>query len=131
MYCTVWHDITNVGVGDVPQFQLVIWPKPDAAYTLKTRFRCTVLPMTIDGERGMWGALHDQTILKMARVLMMSITEPGYADAKREEEAAIKESIVLDRENVPNRIADPSWRRNHPNRSNVMDVDGNTLIEYP
>lgn len=130
MYCTVWHDITNVGIGDVPQFQLVVWPKPDAAYILKARFRCTVLPMTIDGERGMWGALHDQTVLKIAQMLMMNVNEPGYATVKAEAESAISLSIERDRENVPNRIADPGWRRNHPNRSNVMDADGNTIIEY-
>lgn len=130
MYCSVWHSNVNIGVGDVPQMQLVIWPKPDQAYTIQARFRCTVLDMTIDSERGMWGALHDQTILKLAKMMMMSSVEPGYTEAKREAEEAILISIERDREAVAKRLPNPDFRYVRPNRTNVYDSNGNAMIEY-
>lgn len=97
----------NVAVttGDRQGWELRVWPKPDANYELKARFR--VFPRRLEDldERHVAGAMHDQTVVSFAVWVLKrrdAETNPGVlAVYKREADEALAASIALDAPNTP------------------------------
>jgi hypothetical protein len=129
-YCTVWDDAA-APMGERPRKLFVVWPKPNLAYVVKSKFRIAVPALVADSERGVWGAQHDETVMRLAVKRMMKPTEPGYAAAKLMADEAVAKSLLLDREMVGKRQSsqDVTVSRRGA-RSNVNNYDGTPIITY-
>lgn len=49
-----------------PGLELMVFPAPDMDYTIRARFTVQVLPLMEVSDRGVWGAMHDLTVLDLA-----------------------------------------------------------------
>lgn len=133
LYCSVWtSNDRDIAVGDRPPLELLVFPKPDQAYTIKSRFRVDVPTLVHDTERGIWGAIHDQTVLAIAVTKFMSVREDGYQAAQVNAANHITTSIAVDMEMHSKRlgVSDDGMYRDRGSRGSVINYDGSTIISY-
>lgn len=133
LYISVWaSNDREIGVGDRPPKELVVFPKPDQAYTIRSRFRVEVPRMVNDAERGIWGAIHDPAVLAIAVTKFMSVREDGYAAALAIASNEVVKSVEMDMELHSKRLgaSDDGMYRDRGSRGSVVNYDGSTIISY-
>lgn len=112
------------GASNRKGWQLHVAPLPDQAYTLETEIRLRATKLESLGDRHVFGALHDETILALAKWVLVrdKRADPQtVADAKAAADEALALSIRLDLANTPTNLGtmtDPGISR----------IDGNTTI---
>lgn len=108
-------------------WDLHIAPLPNGPYTLECNVRVRASKMTQLDERHVFGAIHDETVIAVARWMIERDrrSDPEtVASLKEEAEQAIATSVQLDGENTPNTIGlmtDPG-NRVFSGNSNHYDV---------
>lgn len=104
-------------VGSLAQraaWEIIFYPDPDKAYTARASFRSFAPKMVEPTERHCMGAEHDQTVVA-AGIYAMKKTDSKdkteREDYRKEYEAAVAQSIELDKQMVPRtlgQVTDPS-----------------------
>jgi hypothetical protein len=133
LYASVWtSNDREITVGERPPMELVVYPAPDLAYTIRSRFRVDVPRLVNNDDRGIWGSIHDQTVLAIAVTKFMSVREDGYATAVALAEQAIAKSIEVDMEMHAKRLgsSEEGQMLGRSTRGNVLNYDGSTIISY-
>lgn len=62
------------------QWEVVLWPNPDAAYTLTVPVRRTFVPMVDLTERPFWPSQHDRLVVAMAKLRYCELWPVGDMD---------------------------------------------------
>jgi len=61
--CVTFNPANRSGLHNRGSWELRVWPKPDADYTVEFEARVQPIPFSNDGERGLWPEIHDLTIV--------------------------------------------------------------------
>lgn len=92
--------------GERRRFVLVIYPRPDQAYTLSCRFRMAPTLLVDDGDRGDWPPEHDDTVLALAVLKLIAqggafTSGPSLEAAQAAYAGSLASSIAVDMELAP------------------------------
>lgn len=98
LYCTVKPG-TSPKLGNRPGLELHIYPKPDRNITVGARFRIAPVEMIDLAERGIWPAVHDDTVIAFAIAAWK--LEDGDDSGEARAIALLANSFDLDKEMHP------------------------------
>jgi len=115
-YCAV-RPIEGVGIGDRPGIELLVWPKPDQAYVLTSRFRVMPTRMVNDAERPIWPEWMDDAVIAKAVTNFLRPQDEGYGQYQSNAAAALSLAKDRDGDMRGKRLTNPDTARVVASRS--------------
>lgn len=134
LYCAVWASPdAATGIGQRPQMELRVFPKPSREFTLSARFKMEPIKLVNDGDRPNRPPAHDLTVVARAAALIAA--HGGTPNAKDREslnaeaDKQLVASIEYDNDLKPNSLGQLGDRTGSSNdlTPSFVTTDGTTV----